>query len=136
MSGSETKERRGLPLVVLGVEGANEDGKGWVCLKDEWGGVLEMVSGVPSWMAFLGKMKESRDCDKEGSEEGSAGPRVAWAAKEGAGGWPSGEGVGRGEGELGKGRWCMTVFDNSTVFARITPCERGWPALRKEEEET
>lgn len=32
MSGSETKENRGLPLFVLGEEGANEDGRGWVCL--------------------------------------------------------------------------------------------------------
>lgn len=24
-----------------------------------------MVSGVPSWIVLLGKMKESRDCDAE-----------------------------------------------------------------------
>lgn len=65
MSGSETKENRGLPLNVLGEEGANEDGKGCSCLKDGWGAVLGMVSGVPSWIVLLGKMKESRDCDGE-----------------------------------------------------------------------
>ena len=138
MSGSETKESRGLPLFVLGEEGANEDGKGWMCLKDRCGAVLEMASGVPSWIVLSGNMKESRDCDAEArnvprqsgdklrlwcgkcsqrharSEEGSGGPLnwVAWAAKEDAGGWGSGEAVGRGGGELAKGSWGMSVFES------------------------
>ena len=152
ISGSETKENRGLPLFMLGEEGANEDGRGWVYLRDGRGAVLEMVSGVPSWIAALGKMKESRDCDAEArnvpqwmklrlrcrecsqrharSEEGS-GPRVAWAAKEDRG---SCEVDGRGEGEWERERWGMAAFESWTVLARMTPWERGWPELREDAE--
>lgn len=147
MSVSETKENRGLPLFVLGDEGANEDGRGCVYLRDKRGAVMERASGVPSWIVLLGKMKESRDCDAEArnvqwqgklrlrcckcnqrhtrSEEGSAGPCVAWAAKEDGGGWRSCDGDRRGGGELARGRRGMTVSESWTVLARMRSCERG-----------